>query len=111
MPPPRGRSVADAEIIPIGTGGRPGRGSGSARPSEASRTLSGGARPAAQRRPSREQPEPTTVDDVRPAATIADRAPAAGISPAQWLAALQTGAAEVFGDDWEPRLARFLAFL
>jgi 1-acyl-sn-glycerol-3-phosphate acyltransferase len=101
--------VAEAEIIPIGTGGRPGRGSGSARPSEASRTLAGGARPAPQRRPSPEQPAPT-VDDG-PGATTEDRAPAAGISPAEWLAAFQTGAAEVFGDDWEPRLARFLAFL
>lgn len=33
--------MSDAEIIPIGTGGRPGRGSGKARPSAAARNLAG----------------------------------------------------------------------
>ncbi|MEO5853218.1 MAG: lysophospholipid acyltransferase family protein, partial [Nocardioides sp.] len=28
-----------------------------------------------------------------------------------WLAAIESAAVEVFGDDWEPALARFLAFL
>ena len=36
---------------------------------------------------------------------------AAGIPAGDWLAAFQDAAAEVFGDDWEPQLARFLAFL
>jgi 1-acyl-sn-glycerol-3-phosphate acyltransferase len=88
--------VGDAEVIPIGTGGRPGRGTGSARPSAASRTLAGSAKPTARRRP------PVTTEE---------RAPTAGISPAEWLSAFRTGAAEVFGTDWEPQLARFLAFL
>jgi 1-acyl-sn-glycerol-3-phosphate acyltransferase len=110
--------VADAEIIPIGTGGRPGRGSGSSRPSRASRTLAGGAAPAARRAP---EPEPApeievevaheVVDDARPAATTEDRAPGPGITPAEWLSAFQTGATQVFGAEWEPQLARFLAFL
>jgi 1-acyl-sn-glycerol-3-phosphate acyltransferase len=103
--------VGNAEIIPIGTGGRPGRGSGSARPSVASRMLASGATADAPRRPSLEDPAPTMVDEVRPAATTEDRAPAARISPAEWLAAVQSGAVEVFGDDWELQLARSLSFL
>ena len=39
--------MADAEIIPIGTRGRPGRGTGQARPSSAARGLAG--KPAAKR--------------------------------------------------------------
>ncbi|MGB0099619.1 MAG: lysophospholipid acyltransferase family protein [Nocardioides sp.] len=34
-----------------------------------------------------------------------------GIPVSDWLAALQHGAREVFGEQWEPQLARFLAFL
>ena len=37
--------------------------------------------------------------------------PAGGIPASEWLAAIQAAAAEVFGEDWEPQLARFLAFL
>jgi 1-acyl-sn-glycerol-3-phosphate acyltransferase len=101
--------VADAEVIPIGTGGRPGRGTGRARPSAASRTLAPAKKPAS-RRPSREDPSPAP-GDVRPPVTTEDRGAVGGISPAEWLAAFQTGALEVFGDDWEHQLARFLAFL
>ncbi len=112
--------MGDAEIIPIGTGGRPGRGSGSERPSNASRGLAGGAaRPARKTTPRK----PALVDDVpvddvpeasteqRPPATTQDRGPLAAMSPGDWLAALQTGAGQVFGEDWEAQLARFLAFL
>jgi 1-acyl-sn-glycerol-3-phosphate acyltransferase len=90
--------VGDAEVIPIGTGGRPGRGTGSVRPSRASRSLAGGATQGAK-------------EHVRPVTTTEERAPGTGIPPADWLAAFRTGAAEVFGVDWEPQLARFLAFL
>jgi 1-acyl-sn-glycerol-3-phosphate acyltransferase len=121
--------VGDAEIIPIGTGGRPGRGTGSTRPSRASRTLAGGAKPAARRTPQPppttvgpdRKPEPAAVHDLggsatrggpgRPTTTTRGRAPGAGITPGEWLSAFQTGAAQVFGDRWEPQLARFLAFL
>jgi 1-acyl-sn-glycerol-3-phosphate acyltransferase len=116
--------MGDAEVIPIiaiGTGGRPGRGSGSARPSRASRTLAGTPAPAsrrttkARRTPVPEtqaetQPEPAAAE-TRPPVTTSDRAPLAGISPTEWLAALQSAAAQVLGDEWEPQLARFLAFL
>jgi 1-acyl-sn-glycerol-3-phosphate acyltransferase len=112
--------VGDAEvipIIPIGTGGRPGRGTGSARPSRASRTLAGNAAPSSRRTTNaRRTPAPTPepepeVTETRPPVTTSDRAPLAGISPSEWLAALQSAAAQVLGDEWEPQLARFLAFL
>ncbi|MGH3369986.1 MAG: 1-acyl-sn-glycerol-3-phosphate acyltransferase, partial [Nocardioidaceae bacterium] len=40
--------MPDAEIIPLGTRGRPGRGSGSNKPSAAARNLAGGAKKPAQ---------------------------------------------------------------
>jgi 1-acyl-sn-glycerol-3-phosphate acyltransferase len=46
--------VADAEVIPLGTRGRPGRGSGSAKPSAAARNLAGGSTKKAV--PSRKTP-------------------------------------------------------
>jgi 1-acyl-sn-glycerol-3-phosphate acyltransferase len=115
--------MGDAEvipIIPIGTGGRPGRGTGSARPSRASRTLVRGTGPTPRRTTTPPRaPEPTPEHasaepedlETRPPVTTSDRAPLAGISPSEWLAALQSAAAQVLGDDWEPQLARFLAFL
>ena len=42
-----GTSMADAEIIPLGTRGRPGRGVGKDKPSANSRSLAGGARRSA----------------------------------------------------------------
>ncbi len=112
--------MADAEVIPIGTGGRPGRGTGSARPSKASRTLAGSAAPRRKPEP-RRTPKPVAdhpvdadeipVGEVRRPTTTRDRAPLADLNPAEWLAGLQSAAAQVLGDDWEPQLARFLAFL
>jgi 1-acyl-sn-glycerol-3-phosphate acyltransferase len=108
--------VADADVIPIGTRGRPGRGSGSERPSRASRTLAGAAAPRTRRtRTDRPPPaEPAgagTGREARPAATTTDRGGAADLAPADWLAAFRSGATEVFGAEWEPQLARFLAFV
>ena len=172
--------MADAEIIPLGTRGRPGRGTGSSRPSAAARNLAGrttgkaappgrrdtpseaqsptgqeppvqeppveqqrpgeesarqarsaanGAGPGAGRpgaRTPREQPQKrgaggpaeravedgAGADAPRTSATIAeDRAPGAGIPVADWLHAFNIAAREVFGENWEPRLAEFLAFL
>ena len=114
--------MGDAEIIPIGTGGRPGRGSGSARPSNASRGLAGdAARPTRKAAPRK----PALVDDARRGRRHRDpgteeRAvrrrprtarPLGALSPGDWLSALQTGARQVFGEDWEAQLAQFLAFL
>jgi 1-acyl-sn-glycerol-3-phosphate acyltransferase len=130
--------VGDAEIIPIGTRGRPGRGTGKDRPSASARNLAGGRPPrtppktplpttteppreaegptkprkapppkkvASPERPTAEQPEA-----VAPA-TTQERAPLAGITAGEWLGAFQFAAKEVFGEQWEPQLARFLAFL
>lgn len=143
--------MADAEIIPIGTRGRPGRGAGS-KPSSAARNLAPkGGRPApahgaAEQLADAEQPteQPTeqtaeqapeqaapaaeapatpqadrdhTADDdgtatpVREATTTRERHPLAGIPVSDWLASFQSAAKELFGDQWEPRLAAFLAFL
>jgi len=139
--------MGDAEIIPIGTRGRPGRGQGGAKPSSASRSLaSGSAKPAASRRtpPVGEEPDPTSPVEtsdaevvalgVQPDAADAPDAPAAPAGPAEvapprspvrteepvphggvpvgdLLSAFQLAARELFGDQWEPQLARLLAFL
>ena len=120
--------MADAEIIPLGTRGRPGRGSGNARPSATARNLAGGPakRPAAKEpppqpaaeepppQPAAEEPPPQPAADPEQASsstTAEDRAPGEGIPVGDWLAALGSAAREVFGDSWEPRLAELLAFL
>lgn len=115
--------MGDAEIIPIGTRGRPGRGTGK-QPSSAARGLAPEAKPrpaakkaAAPKPKPKSKPklapaaEPVAVEPQRPAATTEDRAPTAGIPATDWLAAIQAGAREVFGEQWEPQLAQFLAFL
>jgi 1-acyl-sn-glycerol-3-phosphate acyltransferase len=112
--------VGDAEIIPIGTGGRPGRGSGSTRPSHASRGLAGDAAKATRKTAPRKAAPPAAevdeateipVTEVRHPTTTQERSPLGALSPADWLSALQTGARTVFGEDWEAQLAQFLAFL
>ncbi|QYJ03767.1 acyltransferase family protein [Nocardioides panacisoli] len=120
--------MGDAEIIPLGTRGRPGRGSGKDRPSSAARSLAGDAgRGSAAKRP-QHRPEPAEAPDgVAPteagSATASaggrgDRAPvqaverdAHGIPVGDWLQAIQVGAREIWGEHWEPELAGFLAFL
>ncbi len=54
--------------------------------------------------PPTEAPAPT-----RPATTTADRGPLGSVAPDVLLTVLQGAAGEVFGDDWEPQLARMLA--
>ncbi|WP_203337191.1 lysophospholipid acyltransferase family protein [Nocardioides limicola] len=121
----------DAEIIPIGTRGRPGRGTGKGKPSNAARNLAGGARSAAKKavepkppkqREPESMPEPETPDPVVPdevaespfgtsATSAKERHPLAGIPAGEWMTAFQQAAVETFGENWEPRLAQFLAFL
>ena len=125
--------MGDADIIPIGTRGKPGRGSaGTDKPSTAARNLAGdrGTRaatprqkapqPKASEESTREPdapaaaPQPIDPDpsaSPRPPATTRERGPLAGIPVGDWLAAFQYAARELFGDQWEPQLARFLAFL
>ncbi|MCW2767349.1 MAG: phospholipid/glycerol acyltransferase, partial [Nocardioides sp.] len=112
--------MGDAEIIPIGTRGRPGRGTGK-QPSSAARSLAPGGRPAAgrpaPRKASARKPDPTPVIDTeappveRAPAVTHDRAPLSGIPTGEWLGAFQFAAKELFGEQWEPQLAQFLAFL
>ncbi|KQW46985.1 glycerol acyltransferase [Nocardioides sp. Root1257] len=119
--------MGDAEIIPIGTRGRPGRGTGT-QPSSAARGLApktaapkSATRPApATKAAPKPKPKPKAKPKAASEATAPEptRAPTTtdvpmpnGIPAADWLAAVQHGAAEVFGEDWEPQLARFLAFL
>ena len=133
--------MGDAEIIPIGTRGRPGRGTGK-QPSSAARGLAGGkgpaARPATRRTPEAEDsqapdaveetPETPETQDApaastdaptagdapaasRPAARTRERHARGGLPAADLMAAFQVAAREVFGEEWEVQLARFLAFL
>ncbi len=114
--------MGDAEIIPIGTRGRPGRGTGK-QPSSAARGLAPGAKAKPRPRPAPpEQPvdtEPAPAPEPTPAPVVEERAPVTtrerhplrGIPTADWLAAFQHASREVFGADWEPQLAAFLAFL
>jgi 1-acyl-sn-glycerol-3-phosphate acyltransferase len=113
--------VADAEIIPLGTRGRPGRGTGQRKPSESSRNLVPGqpkmapAKKAASPR-IEPDPEPTplptatgetlveTDDDERSSRP-------AGIPVQEIMAAVGNAAREVFGDDADRKLAELLAFL
>jgi 1-acyl-sn-glycerol-3-phosphate acyltransferase len=128
-------TVGDADIIPIGTRGKPGRGTaGTDKPSAAARNLAGdrAARATAPRQkaprpevpeesrhdaepaavaPAAQQPDHAQPSPARPPATARDRGPLAGIPVGDWLAAFQFAAKELFGDQWEPQLARFLAFL
>ena len=153
--------MGDAEIIPLGTRGRPGRGTGNSTPSSSSRNLAGsaGARAAAReqhpsvrvpaqkraeqkaektaempaeqsaQKPHQLRAEKQTVEAETLAETDDTAAPTAlslpprapvktdhrhpipGIPPLEWLAAFTSASKEIFGENWEPRLAQFLAFL
>ncbi len=122
--------MADAEIIPIGTRGRPGRGSGSMRPSSAARDLA----PPAPRRPppgkadakagGRARPvdagsaapdlevgagaQDDTADEPGPA-TTEERTPLPGIPVGDWWTAIRSAALGLWGHDWEGALAALLA--
>ena len=130
--------MGDAEIIPIGTRGRPGRGTGT-RPSAAARSLAPGAKNAKpaesdkseQKTPEAEAPavserdtesiiplagdgvlplEGSSTPVVSPRLEVSERE-GPGIPIGDWLSALQAAAREVFGEQWESQLAHFLAFL
>jgi 1-acyl-sn-glycerol-3-phosphate acyltransferase len=123
----RRRDGEDAVVIPIGTGGRPGRGSGSARPSSAARDLAPSSRKAATRKAATAKGAPrkkartdggraaTSADEAVPPPTTDDAAatppPTTGIPVGDWLAAAQEAAQEVFGADWERRAAELMAFV
>ncbi|MGZ8737161.1 MAG: 1-acyl-sn-glycerol-3-phosphate acyltransferase [Nocardioides sp.] len=126
--------MPDAEVIPLGTRGRPGRGTGSDKPSSAARNLAGGARkgaPAPVKKAASDKtsvpeqaaaepvarpettraPEPVETRVLPRAESVTEREPKGGIPVGDWLAAFTQASKEVFGESWEPRLAEFLAFL
>ena len=134
--------MTDADIIPIGTRGKPGRGSGKDRPSAAARSLAGKTGKKATPPEPPEQSEPTTEastetpvletpstqappkkkappprrtpesgETIRPPVRTEEAHPVKGIPTSDWLAAFQHASRELFGDQCEPQLARFLAFL
>jgi 1-acyl-sn-glycerol-3-phosphate acyltransferase len=80
--------MPDAEVIPLGTRGRPGRGTGSSKPSSAARSLAGGAkkaepRPAVPKAPASAEPpaqDPPAEQDA-PRRKPATRKPAAPAPP------------------------------
>jgi 1-acyl-sn-glycerol-3-phosphate acyltransferase len=133
--------VPDAEVIPLGTHGRPGRGSGSAKPSSAARSLAGSSRGTAAKKAAAKKaapekngpatsapekgepekavapeagstpPEPDAGPETPRAEHVGDREPADGIPVGDWIDAFAAAAQEIFGESWEPRLAEFTAFL
>jgi 1-acyl-sn-glycerol-3-phosphate acyltransferase len=136
VPSPRSEqaSLDVAEVIPIGTRGGPGRGTGEDRPSSAAGNLAGNTKPAtrfptqrkrisngsedprgqAARGADMEEPveqragQPTTATS---SSSAVEGGPMARIPAPDWLVAFAHAAREVFGDRWEPKLAHFLAFL
>ncbi len=115
--------MAEAEVIPIGSHGRPGRGAGrKTTPSAAARALAPSPRVKKPHRSAAPNPRPAPVDsrDVAPTEPAGDdtRArmhtvpePDSQPAPGFDLAGALSGAAqEVFGEAWETRLAEFLAF-
>ena len=68
--------------------------------------------------PSRTEPTETlestqtpAAEQTRAPARTEERRPTGGIPAGDWLSAFQHAARELYGDQWEPQLARFLAFL
>ena len=133
--------MTDADIIPIGTRGKPGRGSGKDRPSAAARSLAGkpgkqakpvqpteetteppessevpvAETPPTQAPPKKKAPPPRRTPEAaeaeRPPIRTEEAHPVRGIPTSDWLAAFQHASRELFGEQWEPQLAKFLAFL
>jgi len=109
-------------VIPLGTRGRPGRGSGHAHPSASARSLAFPSK-GSRTKPFAE-PQPVPLVDANPlgdadsasaapldVATTQPRPLAPGIPVGDWLTAFISAARDVFGQDYEARLAEILAFL
>ncbi|WP_350280691.1 lysophospholipid acyltransferase family protein [Kribbella sp. HUAS MG21] len=114
--------MADADVIPIGSGGRPGRGSGRrTTPSAAARALAGqgtagsaNGRAKASRGPkSGRAKQPEAADQTVDAATELPTAGVGAPDPAETLDFARLGQVvrELFGEDGERRVAEWLAFL
>ncbi|HNM97055.1 MAG TPA: lysophospholipid acyltransferase family protein [Marmoricola sp.] len=126
--------MGDAEIIPLGTRGTPGRGTGRTKPSSTSRGLApknSAAKPAAVNapraakatkaatatKPAKAAPpaSPPKLTDPKPAAPAVEaqspKSEVKGIPASDWVAATVGAAQEMWGPTWERSLAQFLAYL
>ncbi|MDQ3628662.1 MAG: 1-acyl-sn-glycerol-3-phosphate acyltransferase [Actinomycetota bacterium] len=118
--------MADAEIIPLGARGEPGRGSRRSTPSAAARALAprtapptpravrdAGAPQARPAAPSVSAPQPDTAaasaDTERPGTSDASVNPR-GIPMEDILHALADAAAQFLGEEWEAKAAELMAF-
>ena len=93
---------------------QPGRRRRASRPRRKAAPRSGRRSPPRPSGPSADRPPRRRARGRRGARAPAyaeDRGPLGGIPAGDWLAAFQHAARELFGDQWEPQLARFLAFL
>ena len=104
--------MGEADVVPLGTRGKPGRGRGTDNPSSSSRD----ALLAKQAKPKPAGPTPPKAPDV--AALLAESKStspsvnaAKGIPVGELIASFVTAAKEVFGADWESRTAELLAFV
>lgn len=101
--------MADAEVIPIGSGGRPGRGSGRrTTPSAAARALAGSS---SKRRKSARGKAPETAAEPVGVVPEAEDIPVLEAPAAFDFAGLERVVRELFGDEGERRVAEWLAFL
>lgn len=125
--------MADADIIPLGTRGQPGRGTGRARPSASSRSLAPAVKskakataPAPESKraartvkaaPAGPSPEPKATTDKapRPRPATVDQPQAVnepvGIPAQDWVEAAAEAAHQTWGSAWERHLAELLAYL
>ncbi|WP_427888374.1 lysophospholipid acyltransferase family protein [Kribbella sp. GL6] len=104
--------MADADIIPIGTAGHPGRGTPRrTTPSAAARALAGEqARPKKNnRKPSKTQE--TAAETEEPAVESQAYTEERPTEPGLDFGRLESGVRELFGADGERRVAEWLAFL
>ncbi|TDD30832.1 acyltransferase family protein [Kribbella turkmenica] len=102
--------MADADVIPIGSGGRPGRGSGRrTTPSAAARALAGPGVNRRNGRPSNQRPE--SAADVPAEPIDAEDVPLVEGPPPFDFAGLERVVRDLFGEDGERRVAEWLAFL
>ncbi|MGW1340356.1 lysophospholipid acyltransferase family protein [Kribbella sp. NPDC002412] len=100
--------MADADVIPIGSGGRPGRGSGRrTTPSAAARALAGSS---SKRKPARGKAAETAAEPVGVVPDVEDT-PMIEAPAAFDFAGLERVVRELFGDEGERRVAEWLAFL
>ncbi|MGY4767101.1 lysophospholipid acyltransferase family protein [Kribbella sp. CWNU-51] len=101
--------MADADVIPIGAGGRPGRGSGRrTTPSAAARAL---ARPGARSKKTAKAGKPAVETPVEPVEVVAPEVDVPAAPASLDFAGFERVVRELFGADGERRVAQWLAFL